>query len=68
MRVRDLIGKEIEWEEHVCPKVGYGLTRSGVLLEVKGRNLLVDKMGSVEWMWLPLMHNLRLLERQLDGM
>lgn len=53
--LRKFIGKTIKWEEYYCPKAGHGLPRQGVLLEVKGKNLLVDQMGSVDWKWLPNM-------------
>jgi len=35
------------------------LQRRGVLLDVKGKNVLVDQMGSVDWKWVPNMLQLR---------
>jgi hypothetical protein len=58
-KLRELIGKQIQWEEYYCPKAGHGLQRRGVLLDVKGKNVLVDQMGSVDWKWVPNMLQLR---------
>lgn len=59
--LRKMVGKQIQWEEYYCQKSGHGLPRSGVLLEVKGKNLLIDQMGSVDWKWTPDMLHLRLV-------
>ena len=63
-KLREMIGQKIQWEEHYCPKAGCGLRRSGVLLEVRGRNLLVDQMGSLDWKWVPYMRHLGLVAEQ----
>lgn len=57
--VKSWIGRQIRWEEHYCPKAGYGLQRQGLLLQVRGRNLLVDQGGSIDWKWLPSLMHLR---------
>lgn len=61
--LRRLIGKRIQWEEHYDPRSGTSLKRTGILLEVKGRNILVDQMGSNDWKWVPDMRHLK----QQDG-
>lgn len=57
---KSLLNKEIEWEEHVCPKRGNGITRSGKVVAVSGKNILVDIGGTHDWKWKPQMHNLRI--------
>ncbi len=56
-QARKLIGKTVTWFDTWCPKRGFA-NREGVLLDVKGKNALVDQMGSNDWKWLPDMRNL----------
>lgn len=58
---KKLVGKEIEWMEHVCPLRG-GIVRRGILAEVRGKNALVYSGGCNDWKWLPQMIGLRLRE------
>jgi hypothetical protein len=39
---------------------GFYDTRSGILLEVLGRNIRVDNHGCEDWLWMPRMRNIRL--------
>jgi len=57
--LKKLIGTAIQWEEHVCPKRGNGVTRTGILIELKGKNAHVDLGGTYDWKWIPQMHNIR---------
>ena len=57
--LRKLIGKRVEWIEAWCPHRGQGFRIEATLLEVKGKNLLVDRDGSADWKWLPHMRELR---------
>lgn len=56
--LRKLIGKQITWLDTYCPRYGF-LQREGVLLDVKGRNALVDQQGSTDWKWVPDMRHLK---------
>ena len=47
--IRELIGKEIEWDSDSL----FVHVHRGVVLEVKSRNVLVNKNGSEDWYWLP---------------
>lgn len=49
---RKLIGKPVEWLDTYCAKRGY-IKREGVLLEVNGRNVCIDYLGTNDWKWLP---------------
>jgi|688.fasta_scaffold849019_3 hypothetical protein len=60
--LRKLIGKEVQWEEHYCPKAGYGIARRGVLVEVRGRNALIEQGGCNDWKWVPDMRCLAAAE------
>ena len=62
--LRALIGKLIQWEEYYCQKAGHGLHRVGRLVEVRGRNVLVDQMGSIDWKWVPNMLRIKAVEPQ----
>jgi len=63
-QLKSLVGKLIQWEEYYCPKAGHGLYRVGRLIELRGRNLLVDQMGSLDWKWLPNMLKIKSAEQQ----
>jgi hypothetical protein len=56
--LRKLIDKEIEWTEPSYDGrgdfIGYGIVK-----EVTGRNVLVDQCGTLDWLWLPRMFNIR---------
>jgi hypothetical protein len=54
--VRNLIGREIEWYNR------HGWRYSGIVLEVAGKNVLVDNMGSNDWKWLPDMYSIKPIE------
>lgn len=54
---RALIGKPVSWMDTWCPKNGF-IRREGVILDVKGKNVLVDLQGGTDWKWLPDMRNL----------
>jgi hypothetical protein len=56
--LRKLIGKQITWLDTWCPKRGF-IAREGTLLDVKGKNELVDQHGMNDWKWVPDMRNLR---------
>ena len=58
--IRKLIGQEIEWDTPPDTCRGYYDTKSGIVLEVKSRNVLIDNMGSFDWEWLSKMRNIRL--------
>lgn len=62
---RKLIGKRIEWMDTFCPWRG-GFVRTGTLRDVKGRNVLVERQGSDDWLWLPNMRDLRELKPATD--
>lgn len=55
---KSLVGKPVAWEDTWCPKHGY-IARQGVLLELKGKNVLMRENGSSDWKWLDNLHNLR---------
>lgn len=55
---RKLIGKPVTWLDTWCPKNGF-ILREGVLLEVQGKNVRVDQMGTTDWKWLPDMRELK---------
>ena len=57
--LRAWIGKEIEWDTQP-DQYGCRDTDGGILLEVKGRNLRVDRHGSEDWLWIPKMMSIRL--------
>lgn len=56
--LRKLIGKEVTWVDTFCPKRG-GIRRYGLLLDVRGKNALIDDLGSNDWKWVPDMVGLR---------
>lgn len=56
--LRKLIGKPVVWDDTFCPKNGF-ISREGILLEVRGKNALVDQQGSTDWKWIPDMHGLK---------
>jgi len=60
--IRQMTGKLIQWEEHVCQKSGFGILKTGTVLEVKGKNILVDTMGTTDWKWFPQMHNVKAVQ------
>ena len=55
--LRKLIGKQVTWLDTFCPKNGF-IRREGILLDVKGKNALVDQHGSNDWKWIPDMRHL----------
>jgi hypothetical protein len=55
---RKLIGKHVTWFDSFCPARG-GLMREAVLIEIKGKNALVDQQGTIDWKWLPNMIDLK---------
>jgi hypothetical protein len=58
---KKLIGKHVTWFDTFCPKRG-GLKREAFLIEVKGKNALVDQQGMTDWKWIPDMIDLKLKE------
>ena len=56
--LRKLIGKPVTWLDTFCTKYGF-IEREGVLLEVKGRNALIDQNGSNDWKLIPNMRHLK---------
>ena len=56
--LRKLIGKQITWLDTWCPKNGF-LVRHGVLLQVNGKNVLVEQGGCNDWRWVPDMRQLK---------
>ena len=50
---RKLIGRKIEWRNR------HGWRYTGIVLEVAGKNVLIDDMGSIDWKWLPDMYLIR---------
>ena len=57
--LRQWVGKEIEWDDLPDDR-GWYRTWSGRVMDVQGRNVLVDDKGSHDWKWLPKMRNVRL--------
>lgn len=49
---KKLIGKKVRWVEAWDAHGGVGIPRSGVLLEVKGKNVRFES----DWKWLPDMY------------
>lgn len=58
-QMRALIGKKIEWEYAHDRGRGTCLVATGIVKDVKGRNVLVDQQGSYDWKWLPQMANVK---------
>lgn len=56
--MRTLIGKEITWTEAWCAARG-GIVREATVLDVQGRNVLVDTGGMTNWKWIPDMRGLK---------
>ena len=56
--LRKLIGKPVTWLDKFCPKNGF-IKREGILLDVKGKNALVEQNGSNDWKWVPDMQHLK---------
>jgi hypothetical protein len=56
--LRMLIGRPVTWLDTWCPKRGF-IEREGLLLDVKGRNVLIDQNGSNDWKWIPDMRNIK---------
>lgn len=56
--LRKLIGKDIEWTDREDAR-GWCRSFSGTVVEVVGRNVLIDSRGSQDWHWLPAMRNVR---------
>lgn len=50
---RKLIGKRVEWRTRGDPNRGTYFVRSGVIVEVAGKNVRIESMGSDDWRWLP---------------
>jgi hypothetical protein len=61
------IGKEIEWDSKPDPHRGWYDTRSGILIAIKGRNVIVDCKGNHEWLWVPDMYNIRLKDKPCNA-
>lgn len=47
---KKLIGKPIKYNS------SYLWWQYATILDVKGKNILVDKMGMTDWLWLPDVH------------
>lgn len=58
-QVRNLIGKEVEWEFAHDYARGTCLVRSGIVISVIGRNVEIDAQGSRDWISLDRVSNLR---------
>ena len=54
---RELIGKTIEWGEHLDPNRGTYTLRTGVVEDSRGRNLLIDG----DWKWYPKMIDVKVI-------
>jgi len=65
--VRKLIGKTVTWMDTWCPKRGSFLQKEGVVLDVKGRSVLVDRQGSNDWMQIEDMRLLQLKNAATPG-
>lgn len=50
--LKALVGKTVCWEVVIHPRLGLYRQYRGVVLEVKGRNVLMDRQGSHDWMHL----------------
>lgn len=61
--LRKLIGAELEWEYNHDPHRGTCFVATGIILDVKGRNVLIDQHGSSDWKWLPNMVNLKVIKQ-----
>ncbi len=59
--LRKLIGKPVTWLDTWCPKRGY-IKREGVLMQVQGKNALIDQQGSNDWKWIPDLYQLKAKE------
>jgi hypothetical protein len=57
-KLRELIGKDIEWTDHPDCR-GWCRGKSGTIVQVSGRNVLIDSRGSQDWHWLPQMINIK---------
>jgi hypothetical protein len=51
------VGKTIQWEVHY--RLLYKIVTAKVI-EVKGRNALIDQSGSTDWVWPPDLTNVRI--------
>lgn len=49
---KKLIGKRVKWVEAYDANRGVGIQRSGVILEVAGKNVRTES----DWKWLPDMY------------
>jgi hypothetical protein len=58
--LRALFGKRITWTEAWCSARG-GIVRKATVLEVVGKNVLVDTGGMTDWKWAPDMRDLKAL-------
>ncbi|WP_428383752.1 hypothetical protein [Nevskia ramosa] len=60
--VRKLIGKRVQWETRPDPHRGTYSVRTGVIVDVMRKNVLVEHGGTSDWKWLPDMNNLKPIE------
>jgi len=51
--LKKLIGLEIEWLDNYCPKRGNYAIKRATLLDVQGKNVMIDTGGGYDWKWLP---------------
>lgn len=57
--IRKLVGKEITWHDRPDVYRGWFRDYCGIVLEVKNRNVLVDRNGCEDWCWLPSMYDIK---------
>jgi hypothetical protein len=62
-----LIGKEIEWKDNIDQYRGSYLHHSAKVIRVSGRNILVDEAGSMDWKWIPFMHDIAIKESEEEN-
>jgi len=62
--LRKLVGREIEWLDDYDTHRGNYAVRRAALLDVQGKNVLIDDGGGTDRKWLPNMHQVLLAEEK----
>jgi hypothetical protein len=57
-----LLDKNIFWTSTIDANRGLYKEFSGKVLSVKGKNILVNVLGSVDWYWIPFMQDIKIIE------
>ena len=61
------VGDHIEWRKKTgLRSPHYGTLQKGIVLEIRGRNILVDMMGSTDWLWTPDLDHIARLRNESD--